>query len=149
MSHYAKYKCLIDNAAALVDALVALGYDRSAVEVHKEPAALYNYCGAKQAQHCHVIVRRGSVGELCNDMGWLIDPTGKESSWHVCDYAVKRPQVLYNPKVKAMGGHNDKFVSRLGQEVNAAKAMRHYASQGKKVVRVDADDGKVLLYANS
>ena len=147
MSHYARIKIDLKDRQALVEALLKFGYTRDQIEVHDQAQPLYDYNGAQQSQCAHVIVRKRHVGDLCNDMGWVVDPTGKHSAWHVCDYARNKPGKLFNPKIKALGGHNDKFASQLDREYKVAVATRKAKADGKKVTRVDSDDGKILLYA--
>ena len=45
MSHYVECKPGFKNQQSLIEALIALGFERSQIEIHQESVPLYGYQG--------------------------------------------------------------------------------------------------------
>lgn len=140
MSHYIKVNAQFKNATSLVAALVAVGFDRTQVEVHEKGKQLKDYGGRPTQNVAHVAIDRKHVGQSCNDIGFNTE----SGDVFICDYAHRAAN---NNRIKdAFGGHNDKFISRLQQEYQYAETVDVYAAQGQQVERVDAPDGTIRAY---
>ncbi len=140
MSHYIKTQAQFLNQTALVAALIAVGFDRTQVQVNPEGQKLNDYGGRKTQNIGHVVIPREHVGSSCNDIGFN---TANGDVW-ICDYAKNRANV---PAIRdAFKGHGDAFVNRLKQEYAFAVTQDTYAQQGQLVERVDAPDGKIHAY---
>ncbi len=50
MSHYVECKPGFKDQQALIEALVAIGFDRSQIELHEEVVPLYGYRGDERPQ---------------------------------------------------------------------------------------------------
>ena len=81
MSHYVECKPGFKDQQALIDALVAAGFDRDQIEVHAESAALYGYQGDERPQRAHIVIRREHVGQAANDVGWERHADGAFRAW--------------------------------------------------------------------
>jgi hypothetical protein len=75
MSHYVECTPGFKDRQALIEALVAVGFDRSQIEVHEEVVPLFGYQGDERAQRAHIVIRREHVGRAANDVGWERLPT--------------------------------------------------------------------------
>jgi hypothetical protein len=58
MSHYVECTPGFKDRQALIEALVAVGFDRSQIEVHEEVVPLYGYQGDERPQRAHIVIRR-------------------------------------------------------------------------------------------
>lgn len=76
MSAYLTLVTPMTDQECLLEALVDLGFDETAVEVHATPVQLVGYAGDRRAQTANVVIRRRYVGAASNDIGFLSTPTG-------------------------------------------------------------------------
>lgn len=81
MSEYRATTTKFKDEECLVNALVESGYDRSVIEVHKEPQQLIDYVGRptryldKNGDKANIIVRRRNIGYgSANDLGFKLNP---------------------------------------------------------------------------
>ena len=81
MSHYVECLPGFKDREALIDALIACGFERSQIEVHREAVPLYGYRGDVRTQKAHIVIRREHVGQAANDVGWERMPDGTYRSW--------------------------------------------------------------------
>lgn len=160
MSHYTEIKTVFSDPAALVEALVAMGYDRAKIEVHKEAQLLKDYCGRhthyrfkdfqderfRTGDKAHVIIRAANVGELCNDMGWYCDKQNPVA--FLCDYSRNNSHDIKfaNPKITQWGGHTDAYLKRLSDEYAAAKIISTCKLNRTPWERAD-DGNKIRIFA--
>lgn len=81
MSHYVECIPGFKVREALIEALVAVGFDRSHIETHAEAVPLFGYRGDERPQRAHIVNRRQYVGQAANDVGWerLADGTYRTS----------------------------------------------------------------------
>ena len=95
MSHYVECIPGFKDQQALIEALVAVGFERSHIEVHAETAALYGYQGDERPQRAHIVIRREHVGTAANDVGWERMPDGTFRAWiseYDARHRFKRPR---------------------------------------------------------
>lgn len=69
MSHYMECTPGFKDREALIEALVAVGFDRNQIEVHEATVPLYGYQGDERPQRAHIVIRRQHVGQAANDGG--------------------------------------------------------------------------------
>jgi hypothetical protein len=81
MSHYVECTPGFKDRTALIEALVAVGFDRSQIEVHEQAVPLYGYQGDERPQRAHIVIRRAHVGRAANDVGWERLPDGTYRAW--------------------------------------------------------------------
>ncbi len=81
MSHYVECKPGFKDQQALIDALLAAGFDRSQVEIHEQAVTLYGYRGDERPQRAHIVIRRQHVGTGANDVGWQRMADGTFRAW--------------------------------------------------------------------
>lgn len=160
MSHFTEIKTEFHDVDTLVEALVAMGYTRSHIEVHREGAAIIDYQGKntryrftdhqderfRQGDRGHVIIRRQNVGQSCNDMGWYCDAE-KGSVAFICDYS-RSGNRCYNPKARALGGHTDAYLKKLADEYAAARIIKQAKDRGKRWERVE-EGNRIRVYVGA
>ncbi len=81
MSHYVECLPGFKDHEALIDGLIACGFERSQIEVHEKAVPLYGYKGDVRPQKAHIVIRRGHVGQAANDVGWERMPDGTYRAW--------------------------------------------------------------------
>lgn len=160
MSHFSEIPVSYRDTDCVVQALIAIGYKKDQIEVHKIPAPVRDYRNQqttyrwqdqkderfKAGDVAHVIVRKEHVGQTCNDFAVYVDPAG-DSKIFACDYS-RNGNRCYQPKIKALGGHSAKFFHKLADEYGYAVAKKHYTARGKQVVRVDEGE-KIKCYVKA
>lgn len=75
MSHFTRTRTRLVDGRALVEALVALGFDD--VENHDDAVPLFGYRGDQRADKANIIVRRKHIGSASNDIGFVRTPSGE------------------------------------------------------------------------
>ncbi len=131
MSHFVECRPGFTDLAALVDALVAVGFERDQVEVHEQSVALFGYQGDERPQRANVVIRRQHVGRGANDVGWERCSDGTIRSWisefdarHRLDASMQR---------------------RIRQEYACAAVTRQQQALGRQVERRMLPDGEIEL----
>ena len=82
MSHYTRIQTKIVDRDALVLALADAGYEAT---VHDESVPLRGFLGEGRDQRAHVVVPKGQVGWLSNDLGFERTADGTFRAW-ISDY---------------------------------------------------------------
>ena len=85
MSHYSRVTTVIKSRAALVQALVDMGFKQSDIRVSDQAQQLQGYQGDKREQKANVILPRKAVGGASNDIGFELTEDGTYVA-HVSDY---------------------------------------------------------------
>lgn len=131
MSHYVECKPGFKDRESLIEALVAVGFDRSQIEVHHEAVALYGYRGDERPQRAHIVIRREHVGPAANDVGWERLPDGTYRAW-ISEYDQRHrfSEVMQN---------------RIRQEYAVAALSRQARATGRTVDRRQREDGAIVL----
>ena len=76
VSHYTECKTSFKSKAALIKALVEVGFREDQIELHEEAVNLYGYQGDKRAQKANIVIRRQNVGSASNDIGFARQSDG-------------------------------------------------------------------------
>jgi len=131
MSHYVECKPGFKDREALIEALVAVGFDRGQIEVHQEAVALYGYRGDERLQRAHVVIRREHVGPAANDVGWERLPDGNYRAW-ISEYDQRHR-------------FDESMQNRIKQEYAVAALTRQARATGRTVDRRQREDGAIVL----
>ncbi len=129
MSLYVECKPGFTDREALVEALVACGFERTQIEIHEEAVPLYGYRGDTRPQTAHVIIRRQHVGRAANDVGWERTPDGTYRAWISAFDQRHR--------------FNRTMQQRLRQEYAYHVVCRQQRSLGRTVDRRTLEDGEI------
>ena len=129
MSHYVECKPGFKDQQALIDALVAVGFDRSQIEVHAETAALFGYQGDERPQRAHIVIRREHVGQAANDVGWERLSDGTCRAW-ISEYDGRH---RFNPETQ----------NRIKQEYAYHVVARQQRALGRLIQRRELDNGEI------
>ncbi len=129
MSHYVECKPGFKDQQALIDALVAVGFERSQIEVHAETTALFGYQGDERPQRAHIVIRREQVGTAANDVGWERMPDGTCRAW-ISEYDGRH---RFNPEMQ----------NRIKQEYAYHAVARQQRALGRTVERRMLDSGEI------
>lgn len=81
MSHYVECTPGFKDRAALIEALVTVGFERGQIETHEEAVPLYGYRDDQRRERAHVIIRRAHIGPTSNDVGWERLADGTYRAW--------------------------------------------------------------------
>lgn len=139
MSEYTETTCKIKDTAALVDALVEMGFAREQIEVCETPKALYGYQGDRREQLANVIIRRNHVGSASNDIGFRKKSDGTYEAI-VSDYDTHSGGL----HAKATGGYNQKWLNQLTQNYSEKLLTREHLKKGHRVQKIKKGN-KVIL----
>ena len=129
MSHYVECKPGFKDQQALIEALVAVGFERNQIEVHAESAALYGYQGDERPQRAHIVIRREHVGTAANDVGWERMPDGTFRAW-ISEYDSRH---RFNPEMQ----------DRIKQEYAYHAVSRQQRAMGRTVQRRELESGEI------
>ena len=129
MSHYVECKPGFKDQQALVDALVAVGFDRSQIEVHAETAALFGYQGDERPQRAHIVIRREHVGPAANDVGWERLSDGTYRAW-ISEYDARHR-------------FNGETQNRIKQEYACHAVSRQQRALGRTVQRRELENSEI------
>ena len=129
MSHYVECKPGFKDQRALIEALVAVGFDRSQIESHEEAVPLYGYRGDERPQRAHIVIRQQHVGQAANDVGWerLLDGT-------------------YRAWISAYDGRyrfNPEMLNRIKQEYAYHAVARQQRALGRTIQRRELENGEI------
>ncbi len=113
----------------LSEALVAVGFDRSQIEVHEEAVALYGYQGDERPQRAHIVIRRQHVSTAANDVGWERMPDGTYRAW-ISQYDARH---RFKPEMQ----------NRIKQEYAFHAVARQQRAMGRTVQRRELENGAI------
>jgi len=129
MSHYVECQPGFKDRSALIEALIACGFEQPQIEVHDEAVPLYGYRGDQRPQKAHVVIRRQHVGQAANDVGWEQLPDGSYRAW-----------------ISAFDGRhrfNTEMQNRIRQEYAYHVVSRQQQALGRSVERRRLDNGEL------
>lgn len=129
MSHYVECLPGFNDRVALVDALVAVGFERDQIEIHDEPVALYGYQGDLRPQQANIVIRRQHIGPAANDVGWERMFDGTYRAW-ISEYD---------------GRHrfNAAMQGRIKQEYAFTAVATQQQAMGRSVTRRNLENGEI------
>jgi hypothetical protein len=131
MSHYVECRPGFKDRQALIEALCAVGFERSQIEVHEQAVSLFGYRGDTRAQQAHVVIRRQHVGPAANDVGWERLPDGTYRGW-ISEYDQRHR-------------FDEQTQNRIKQEYAAAAVTRQQRASGRSVARRQLESGEIEL----
>lgn len=129
MSHYVECIPGFKDQQALIEALVAAGFERNQIEVHEETVSLFGYQGDERPQRAHIVIRREHVGNAANDVGWERLPDGTFRSW-ISEYDARH---RFNPQMQ----------NRIKQEYAYHAVARQQRCLGRTVQRRELENGEI------
>lgn len=129
MSHYVECNPGFKDQQALIEAIVAAGFERSQIEVHAETAALFGYHGDERPQRAHIVIRREHVGTAANDVGWERLPDGTYRAW-ISEYDGRH---RFNPETQ----------NRINQEYAYHAVARQQRALGRTIQRRELENGEI------
>jgi len=131
MSHYVECKPGFKDCEAVIEALVAVAFDRSQVELHQDAVVLIGYRGDERPQRAHIVIRREHVGPAANDVGWERLPDGTYRAW-ISEYDQRHR-------------FSEATQNRIKQEYAVAALTRQARATGRTVDRRQREDGAIVL----
>lgn len=131
MSRYVRCDFEVADGAALVDALVELGFSRDVIEIHDNSTQLYGYRDDPRPERAHIVIRRANVGSASNDVGWERGADGVYRAW-ISDFDMR-------------GRFDEATRNRLRVEYGVARLSREQRARGREVQRTRMPDGRVAL----
>lgn len=70
MSEYVECSTKFKDRAALIEALIEMGWKKEELEIHDKPAHLYGFQGDQREEVANIIIRKKFVGGSSNDIGF-------------------------------------------------------------------------------
>jgi hypothetical protein len=129
MSHYVECTPGFKDRAALIEALVAVGFDRGDIEFHAEAVPLFGYRDDQRPERAHIVIRRQHVGQAANDVGWERLPDGTYRAW-ISEYDGRH---RFNPAMQ----------DRIKQEYAYHAVARQQRALGRTVQRRMLASGEI------
>jgi hypothetical protein len=129
MSHYVECKPGFKDQQALIEALVAVGFNRTQIEIHEEAVPLYGYQGDERPQRAHIVIRRQHVSTGANDVGWELMPDGTYRAW-ISEYDARH---RFKPEMQ----------NRIKQEYAFHAVARQQRAMGRTVQRRELENGEI------
>ena len=129
MSHYVECTPGFKDRGALIEALIAVGFDRGQIEIHEEAVQLYGYQGDERPQQAHIVIRRHYVGQAANDVGWERLSDGTYRAW-ISEYDGRH---RFNPEMQ----------NRIKQEYAYHAVARQQRALGRTVERHMLGNGEI------
>jgi len=139
MSHFVECRTEFRDPAALVAALVELGFQESQIEVHEHAVPLYGYHGDVRAQKAHIVIRRQHVGSGANDVGWERQPDGAYRAW-ISEFDAGIGQYA---RQQASARFNQTMQDRIKQEYACQVIVRQQRARGRSVERQRLPNGEI------
>lgn len=157
MSHYKNHRARIRSIESLVEKLVEAGVPREVIEVHREPAQIFNHadCPVKQRKDderftdgvkCHVIIRRKHVGAACNDLGFYIDDESSEV--FICDFTRRNGTSARIDAARKAGGWHA-LVGKVTQDLTVESIQQFHLDRGETPLVETDDEGNQYVYVNA
>lgn len=129
MSHYVECEPGFKDQQALIEALVAAGFERDQIEAHAESVALFGYQGDERPQRAHIVIRREHVGQAANDVGWERLPDGTYRAW-ISEYDQRHR-------------FNAEMQNRIKQEYAYHAVARQQHALGRTIQRRELENGEI------
>jgi len=139
MSEFVECKTKIKDRKALIDALIAIGFAESEIEIHEEAVHLYGYQGDRREQKANVIIRKKNVGGSSNDIGFIKKDDGTYEA--IISEFDRRSAGKHAQKY---GGYNERFLKDLSQNYTERLYTRVAKEKGYEVKKVKKDNKIVL-----
>lgn len=143
MSAYITYQKPFLNEDALINALVACGFERRDIEVHANAVQLVGYTYTSET--AHIVIRKGANGTVYGDTGFKRTETGYRMI--VDDYNIDKFQNLEQQYSKELA-YVDKQKLKRQQQVLVDTQRKLIRKRAKKLgynVKETAIDGKIRL----
>jgi len=120
MSHYVECRPGFKDRQALIEALVAAGFDRGQIETREEAVPLFGYQGDRRPERAHIVIRREHVGTAANDVGWERLPDGTYRAW-ISEYDQR-----HRFKAEMQNRINQEYAYRVihGQQTRLGRSVR-------------------------
>jgi len=139
MSEFVECKTKIKDRKALIDALIAIGFAESEIEIDEEAVHLYGYQGDRREQKANVIIRKKNVGGSSNDIGFIKKDDGTYEA--IISEFDRRSAGKHAQKY---GGYNERFLKDLSQNYTERLYTRVAKEKGYEVKKVKKDNKIVL-----
>ena len=118
MSHYSEIALEIKSVDCLLEALQELlNIDKSKIEIHDTPQALYDYRSTARPQTAHIIIRKEYVGSASNDMGVKRNDDGTYT-------------LIVDEYSMSAHGYGAKWVNKLKQKYATKITLKALNAQG-------------------
>jgi Protein of unknown function (DUF1257) len=142
MSEYHITTTRFTDEECLVNALIASGYTREQIEVHKEPQQLIDYVGRptryldKNGDKANIIIRRQNIGYgSANDLGF---------KWNTATGTYDAIVSEYDSGSRHWGMNSERF-KKLKVDYTDQRAMKSARRQGFKFLGKTIVNGKPVL----
>ena len=144
MSHYTEIKTAFKDQAALIDALVEIGFARGSIEVHEAPVTLYGHHGDERPERAEIVIRRHYLSIASNDIGFARQADGTFQAI-ISEYDEMAGHHAINPTAKALGGYNAAWLGRVKQAYAARVVEKQAASRGLRTERRKDAAGRIVV----
>jgi hypothetical protein len=132
MSHYSRFQTQFADPQLLCKALADVGYET--VEQHEQPVQLRGFQGDLRADTANLVVRRGFIGGLSNDIGFIRKEDGLYEAI-ISDYDKRK--------------HNDTWLQTLTQQYGVHATIQSLTEQGYELDQMLTEpDGSIRLVLN-
>ena len=135
MSAYSENKTSFKDVDTLIEALVACGYPKEAIEVHEKAVNLYGYHGDMRKDTAEIVIRRANVnkymsGGASNDIGFKKSADGTYAAI-ISEYD--------------SGKHNARWMAQVKTSYTENGIMKTANKQGLRFAGRKLVNGKVQL----
>ncbi len=144
MSHFSKVVTKIKDKGSLVDALVAMGFSKSQIEVHDKPVKLNGYEARSGNHHeAEIVIRKTHLGNSYNDIGFRKKADGTYEA-AISDMGARNSKASRNKFTEGCKSFNKDWMNKLNQQYSVAR-IRQIANTHGYALTETFENGEICV----
>lgn len=145
MSHYTKVKTKLRNQAALVKALMDMGFTKEQIQVHEQAVNLEGYAGDKRKDTAEIVIPRRAVGGAANDIGFKLQEDGTYGAIISQYDRGNRAADQKSQYAEGCNGYSEKWLKKLNQRYAYHNLKEEMTDLGFFIESEREEKGQIFL----